>query len=57
MYQYFDLNQELNQNVLGMVARKMFSYSFGAHGSLFGSVVVAGSGLVDLVAGIGKPKA
>jgi hypothetical protein len=51
LYQYFNLNQELNQNVLGMVAQKMFSYSFGAHGSLIGSVAVAGGGLIDLVTG------
>lgn len=34
-----------------MMARKMFSYSFGVHGSLLGSVVVAGGGLIDLVYG------
>ncbi|HEY5883570.1 MAG TPA: hypothetical protein VIT88_02740 [Pyrinomonadaceae bacterium] len=48
LYQYFNLNAELNSNVLGFVAQKMFSYSFGAHGSLLGSVVVAGGGLIDL---------
>jgi hypothetical protein len=48
LYQYFNLNQELNQNVIGMVAQKIFSYSFGAHGSLLGSLVVAGGGLLDL---------
>jgi hypothetical protein len=51
LYQYFNLNQQFNQNVMGMIAQKMFSYSFGAHASLFGSVVVAGSGLLDLVRG------
>jgi len=55
LYQYFNLNQQFNQNVLGMIAQKMFSYSFGAHASLFGSVVVAGSGLLDLVRGHKKP--
>ena len=49
LYQYFNLNAELNSNVLGFVAQKMFSYSFGAHGSLVGSVGVAGGGLLDLV--------
>jgi len=54
LYQYFNLNQQFNQNVLGMIAQKMFSYSFGAHASLFGSVVVAGSGLLDLAKGSKK---
>jgi hypothetical protein len=48
LYQYLTLNQELNQNVLGMITQKVFSYTFGAHGALFGSVVVAGSGLMDM---------
>ena len=51
LYQYFNLNQQFNQNVLGMIAQKMFSYSFGAHGSLVGSLVVAGGGLLDLILG------
>lgn len=51
LYQYFNLNQQFNQNVLGMIAQKMFSYSFGAHGSLVGSLVVAGAGLLDLIIG------
>ncbi len=51
LYQYFNLNQQFNQNIMGMIAQKMFSYSFGAHASLFGSVVVAGGGLIDLVTG------
>jgi hypothetical protein len=51
LYQYFNLNQQFNQNVLGMIAQKMFSYSFGAHASLVGSLVVAGGGLLDLVLG------
>ncbi len=54
LYQYFNLNAELNQNVLGMITQKMFSYSFGAHGSLLGSFVVVGGGLIDLVTG--RPK-
>lgn len=49
LYQYFNLNQELNQNVLGMITQKIFSYTFGAHASLGGSFVVAGSGLLDLL--------
>lgn len=56
LYQYFNLNQELNQNVLGMITQKVFSYSFGAHASLFGSVVVAASGLIDLAIGGKKPQ-
>ena len=48
LYQYFNLNQQFNQDAFGMIAQKMFSYSFGAHASLFGSVLVAGGGLVDL---------
>lgn len=48
LYQYFNLNQELNNNPIGMIAQNMFTYSFGAHASLFGSVVVAGGGLFDL---------
>lgn len=51
LYQYFNLNQQFNQNVFGMIAQKMFSYSFGAHGSLVGSLVVAGGGLLDLILG------
>lgn len=51
LYHYFNLNQQFNQNIMGMIAQKMFSYSFGAHASLFGSVVVAGGGLIDLVTG------
>lgn len=51
LYQYFNLNQQFNQNIMGMIAQKMFSYSFGAHASLFGSVVVAGGGLLDLIRG------
>jgi len=51
LYQYFNLNQELNQNVLGMITQKVFSYSFGAHASLVGSVIVAGAGLIDLAHG------
>jgi len=51
LYQYFNLNQQFNQNVLGMIAQKMFSYSFGAHGTLVGSLVVAGGGLLDLILG------
>jgi hypothetical protein len=51
LYQYFNLNQQFNQNVLGMIAQKMFSYSFGAHGSLVGSLVVVGGGLLDLILG------
>lgn len=48
LYQYFNLNQQLNQDAVGMLAQNMFRYSFGAHASLFGSVVVAGGGLIDL---------
>jgi hypothetical protein len=55
LYQYFTLNAEMNSNVLGFVAQKMFSYSFGAHASLFGSGVVAGGGLLDLVTRSKKP--
>jgi hypothetical protein len=55
LYQYFNLNQQFNQNVMGMIAQKMFSYSFGAHASLFGSAVVAGGGLLDLVRRPKKP--
>lgn len=51
LYQYFNLNAELNSNVLGFVAQKMFTYSFGAHGSLVGSLVVTGGGLLDLAIG------
>lgn len=55
LYQYFNLNQQFNQNIMGMIAQKMFSYSFGAHASLFGSVVVVGGGLFDLVTTNKKP--
>jgi len=49
LYQYFTLNQQFNQNVMGLIAQKMFSYSFGAHASLLGSFVVAGGGLLEIV--------
>ena len=55
LYQYFNLNQQLNNDPFGMIAQKMFSYSFGAHASLLGSVLVAGGGLIDL-ARSAKPK-
>jgi hypothetical protein len=55
LYQYFSLNQEFNQSIGGMVAQKLFSYSFGAHGALLGSVVVAGGGLIDVVMGKKPP--
>lgn len=48
LYHYFNLNKEFNQDAFGMIAQQVFSYSFGAHASLFGSVVVAGGGLIDL---------
>jgi hypothetical protein len=48
LYQYFNLNQQLNKDPFGMIAQNLFSYTFGAHASLFGSVVVAGGGLIDL---------
>ena len=51
LYQYYNLNQQFNQDVLGMIAQKMFSYSFGAHLSLVGSLIVAGAGLLDLIIG------
>ena len=51
LYQYFNLNQQFNESVAGMMAQKVFSYSFGAHASLFGSVIVTGGGLIDLVYG------
>lgn len=51
IYQYLTLNQELNQNILGMITQKMFTYSFGAHGSLIGSAIVSVGGLLDLMTG------
>jgi hypothetical protein len=48
LYHYFNLNQEFNRDAFGMIAQKVFTYSFGAHASLFGSVLVAGGGLLDL---------
>lgn len=48
LYHYFNLNQAFNQDAFGMIAQQVFSYSFGAHASLFGSVLVAGGGLIDL---------
>ena len=48
LYQYFNLNQQFNKDPFGMIAQNLFSYSFGAHVSLFGSVLVAGGGLIDL---------
>jgi hypothetical protein len=51
LYQYFNLNQQFNESVVGMMAQKVFSYSFGAHASLLGSVIVTGGGLIDLVYG------
>src|ERR1041384_4022540 len=48
LYHYFNLNQQFNRDAFGMIAQQVFSYSFGAHASLFGSVLVAGGGLLDL---------
>lgn len=48
LYQYFTINQQFNKDPFGMIAQNLFSYSFGAHASLFGSVLVAGGGLLDL---------
>jgi hypothetical protein len=53
LYQYFSLSQQFNQSIAGLVAQKVFSYSFGAHASLVGSLVVAGGGVIDL-ANLGK---
>lgn len=50
-YQYLNVNHELNQNILGMITQRMFSYSFGAHGSLVGSAIVSAGGLLDLMTG------
>jgi hypothetical protein len=55
IYQYLSLNQELNQNILGMITQKMFTYSFGAHGSLVGSAIVAVGGVFDLMTGRKSP--
>jgi hypothetical protein len=49
--QYLSVNQELNKDVLGMFTQNMFTYGVGAHGSLVGSALVAGGGLLDLVTG------
>jgi len=49
VYQYLNLNQQLNQNVLGMITQSMFSYTFGAHGSLLGSAAVSAGGVIDLM--------
>jgi hypothetical protein len=48
LYQYINLNAQFNQNVFGLVAQNVFSYSFGAGASLFGSLIVAAGGLLDL---------
>lgn len=50
-YQYLNVNHALNQNILGMITQKVFSYSFGAQGSLVGSAIVAAGGLLDLMTG------
>lgn len=49
LYQYFNLDAQFNQSLLGLVAQKIFSYSFGAGASLFGSLVVVAGGLIDLL--------
>ena len=49
VYQYLNLNQQLNQNPLGMFAQNIFSYSFGAHGALVGSAGVVLGGVIDLM--------
>lgn len=54
LYQYFSLNQQLNQDVFGMITQKMFSYSFGAHASLVGSLIVVGGGFFDLIKPVNK---
>jgi ABC-type transport system involved in cytochrome c biogenesis permease subunit len=49
LYQYLNLNHELNQNPVGLFAQNLFSYSFGAHGALVGSGGVAVGGVIDLM--------
>ena len=49
IYQYLTVNQQLNQDVVGMITQQMFTYSFGAHGSLLGSAAVAAGGVIDLM--------
>ena len=49
VYQYLNLNHQLNQDPLGMFAQNMFSYSLGAHGALVGSAAVAVGGVIDLM--------
>src|SRR6266852_3975454 len=56
LYQYFNLNQQFNESIVGMMAQKVFSYSFGAHASLWRSLIVTGGGLIDLVYGGKKQK-
>jgi hypothetical protein len=50
LYQYLNLNHQLNQDPVGLFAQNLFSYSFGAHGSLVGSGGVAVGGVIDLMA-------
>ena len=49
IYQYLNLNQDLNQNFVGMITQRMFTYTLGAHGSLIGSAIVSIGGIVDLM--------
>lgn len=49
VYQYLNLNHQLNQDPLGMFAQNIFSYSFGAHGALVGSAGVVVGGVIELM--------
>lgn len=48
LYQYFDLNAEFNENVLGVLAQNLVSHVFGWGASLAGSFIVLVGGVLDM---------
>jgi pSer/pThr/pTyr-binding forkhead associated (FHA) protein len=56
MYQYFDLNAQFNQNILGALAQTLVSHTFGWGASLAGGLAMLGCGLLDLRDRRSKPR-
>jgi hypothetical protein len=57
LYQYFDLNAALNEDLLGVIAQNFVSHTFGWGASLFGSFLVLAGGVVELrKANLEKPR-
>jgi hypothetical protein len=48
LYQNFDMREDLNKNVIGLLAQNMISHLFGWGASLAGSLIVAIAAALDL---------